>query len=132
MTAGLVVDVLVVDPLDRELELLLRGAGMRATRASAPELQSLTHPTANPPDVILIDTRGARAMPSSLSAVKRQHPGVGVLVVASESDPTMLLEAMRAGASEFLQEPITAVALEQAVMKLVAHRAAPAGTGEVF
>jgi pilus assembly protein CpaE len=132
MTARLVPDVLVVDPLDRELEQTLRTCGMRATRANAVELAALVHPGAKPPDIIVVDTRGARAIPTSLAAVKRQHPTVGVLVVASESDPTVLLEAMRAGASEFLQEPLTASALEQAVTRLVAHRAAPAAAGEVF
>ncbi len=39
---------------------------------------------------------------------------------------------MRAGATEFLQEPITPAALEQAISRLVAHRAAPAAAGEVF
>jgi len=132
MTARLAPDVLVVDPLDRELEQLLRTCGMRATRASAAELAALVHPTAQRPDVIVVDTRGARAIPASLTAIKRQHPGVGVLVVASESDPTALLEAMRAGANEFLQEPLTAAALEQAVSRLVAHRATSATVGEVF
>ena len=39
---------------------------------------------------------------------------------------------MRAGRTEFLQEPITAAALRQAISRLVAHRASPAGSGEVF
>jgi pilus assembly protein CpaE len=125
-------DVLVVDPLDRGLEEQLRGCGMQVTRSSATELASLLHPAAQQPDVIVIDTRGARAIPPSLAGVKRQHPGVGVLVVASESDPTVLLEAMRAGANEFLQEPITPEGLEQAIARLVAHRAKPAMAGEVF
>lgn len=132
MSARLVPDVLVVDPLDRELEQLLQGCCMRATRAHAAELAALMHPDAPQPDVILIDTRGARAIPPSLAAIRRHHPAVGVLVVASESDPSVLLEAMRAGANEFLQEPITASALEQAVLRLVAHRAAAAAVGEVF
>jgi pilus assembly protein CpaE len=132
MTARLVPDVLVVDPLDRELEELLHACRMRATRGSAPELAALAHPAAQQPDIIVVDTRGARAIPSSLAAVKRQHPGVGILVVASESDPAVLLEAMRAGANEFLQEPINAAALEQAVTRLLAHRATPTAAGEVF
>jgi len=123
MTAGTAADVLIVDPLDRGLEQLLRGCGMQATRANAAELAALVHPTAKLPDVILIDTRGARAIPPSLAAVKRQHPELAVLVVASESDPTMLLEAMRAGANEFVQEPLSAAALEEAIGRLVAHRA---------
>ncbi len=132
MTVVHVPDVLVVDPLDRELEQMLRTCGMKATRVHAMELAALVHPSAKLPDIIVVDTRGARALPPSLAAVKRQHASVGVLVVASESDPTVLIEAMRAGANEFLQEPITAAALEQAVSRLVAHRATPAGTGEVF
>jgi pilus assembly protein CpaE len=132
MTPRLVPDVLIVDPRDRELEQLLHACNMRATRGSAAELAALGHPSAQQPDVIIVDTRGARAIPPSLAAVKRQHPNIGVLVVASESDPSVLLEAMRAGANEFLQEPLSAPALEQAVSRLLQHRSSPASSGEVF
>jgi len=132
MATRLIPEVLVVDPLDRELEQLLSACGMRATRGSAAELSALAHPSAQPPHVVVVDTRGARALPASMAAVKRQHPATGFLVVAAESDPTVLLEAMRAGATEFLHEPITQAALEQAISRLVAHRAAPADAGEVF
>ena len=132
MTTRLVPEVLVVDPLDRELEQLLSACGMRTTRASAAELSALAHPAAQLPHVIVVDTRGARAIPAAMAAVKRQHPGVGFLVVASESDSTVLLEAMRAGANEFLQEPITAATLEPAISRLAAQGASPAATGEVF
>jgi Flp pilus assembly CpaE family ATPase len=134
MITGLIPEVLVVDPLDRELEQLLSASGMRTTRANAAELAALVNPGAQLPHVVIVDTRGARAIPPSMAAVKRQHPGVGFLVVAAESDPNVLIEAMRAGATEFLQEPITAAPLEQAILRLVAHRAsaAGAGAGEVF
>lgn len=132
MTARLVPEILVVDPLDRELEQLLHACNMRASRSSAPELAGLVHPSAHMPDVIVVDTRGARGIPPSLAAVKRQHPNVGVLVVASESDPSVLLEAMRAGANEFLQEPLSSAALEQGISRLLTHRATPTAGGEVF
>jgi pilus assembly protein CpaE len=132
MTARLVPNVLVVDPLDRELEQLLHACNMRAIRSSTAELAALVHATAQMPDVIVVDTRGARAIPASLASVKRQHPSIGVLVVASESDPSVLLEAMRAGANEFLQEPLNAPGLEQAISRLLTHRGAPATVGEVF
>ena len=132
MSTRLIPEVLVVDPLDRELEQFLGACGMRTTRGSAAELTALAHPSAQPPHVVVVDTRGARAIPASMAAVKRQHPATGFLVVAAESDPTVLLEAMRAGATEFLHEPITSAALEQAISRLVAHRAAPAAAGEVF
>lgn len=132
MSTRLITEVLVVDPLDRQLEQFLGACGLRATRGSAAELTALAHPSAHPPEVVVVDTRGARALPPSMAAVKRQHPATGFLVVAAESDPTVLLEAMRAGATEFLHEPITPAALEQAISRLVAHRAAPVAAGEVF
>jgi pilus assembly protein CpaE len=132
MTPRLVPDVLIIDPRDRELEQLLHQCNMRATRGSAAELAALAFPAAKQPDVIIVDTRGARAIPASLAAVKRQHPNIGVLVVASESDPSVLIEAMRAGANEFLQEPLSASSLELAVSRLLSHRGAPTTTGEVF
>ena len=132
MALGLIPNVLVVDPLDRELEQLLTASGARTTRASAAELAALVHPAAQPPHVVIVDARGSRAIPPAMAALKRQHPGVGLLVVAAESDPALLLEAMRSGATEFLQEPVTAVALAQAISRLVAHRASAAGSGEVF
>ena len=49
MTTRLVPEVLVVDPLDRELEQLLSACGMRATRGSAAELAALVHPAAQLP-----------------------------------------------------------------------------------
>ena len=132
MTTHLVPEVLVVDPLDRQLELFLTSGGMRTARGSAAELTALAHPSAPQPHVVVVDTRGARAIPASMAAVKRQHPTTGFLVVASESDPTVLLEAMRAGATEFLHEPVTQQALEQAISRLVEHRASRAGKGEIF
>ena len=125
-------DVLVVDPLDRGIEQFLSACGMRPTRASSAELAALVHQADRRPEVIVVDTRGGRGIPPLMAAVKRQHPGIGFVVVASETDPAMLLEAMRAGATEFLQEPVTAAALEQAILRIVAHRAAPSTSGEVF
>ncbi len=132
MATHLIPEVLVVDPLDRGLEQLLSACGMRTTRGSAAELAGLANPSAQQPHVIVVDTRGGRGIPPSMAAIKRQHPAVGFLVVASESDPAILLEAMRAGANEFLQDPITQAAVEQAISRLVAHRPSPAANGEVF
>jgi pilus assembly protein CpaE len=132
MAAHLIPEILVVDPLDRGLEQLLIGCGMRTTRASAAELAALAHPSARQPHVIVVDTRAARRIPPSMAAVKRHHPETGFIVVASESDPPVLLEAMRAGATEFLHEPIGAAALEQAIARLAPNRTSPATAAEVF
>jgi pilus assembly protein CpaE len=132
MTTLLIPEVLIVDPLNRDLEQLLSACGMRTARASAADLAALAQPTAQCPDVVVVDTRGTRAVPPSMAGVKRQHPAIGFLVVASDSDPAVLIEAMRAGATEFLQEPITAAALDQAISRLVAHRVSPTAAGQVF
>ena len=87
MTTRLVPEVLVVDPLDRELEQLLSACGMRTTRGTRPSSRRwrtrrrscLTSSSWTP--------AARAAIPPSMAAVKRQHPDVGFLVVASESDP---------------------------------------------
>ena len=125
-------DVLVVDPLNRELEQFLAACGGRTTRTSASALADLVPSLPQLPDVVVVDTRGTRAIPAAMAKVKREHPGLGFLVVASDSDPALLLEAMRAGATEFVQEPVTLAALEQAISRLVADRVTPAARGQVF
>ena len=129
MSTRLVPEVLVVDPHDGVLEEWLNACGMRTTRASSAELAALVQQTARQPHVVVVDTRGGGGIPPLTAAVTRQRPGIGFIVVASESDPTMLLEAMRAGATEYLQEPISPAALEQAILRLVGHRDAPPASG---
>jgi len=132
MATPVLPDVALVTPLDGSLESLLASCGLRTSRMSGDALTALSHPGARVPDVLIVDTRAARSIPPAMSAVKRQHPSIGIIVVASDSDPAVLLEAMRAGATEFVQEPITASALEQAVSRLVADRVTPPSTGEVI
>ena len=57
MATHLIPEVLVVGPLDRELEQLLGAGGMRATRAESAELTALAHPSARPPEVVVLDIR---------------------------------------------------------------------------
>lgn len=124
--------VAVVDPLDREVEGQLASCGVQVTRLVAAEMMALVHPASQAPDVLVVDLRGGRSMPAAVAAIKRQHPAMGVLVVGSSTDPSVLLEAMRAGAGEFLAEPIAAGPLQQAVQRLAAQRPEPAVTGAVY
>jgi pilus assembly protein CpaE len=50
---------------------------------------------------------------------RKQNPGTGIVLVASSLDPHMMLEAMRAGVTECLQEPVTPQALDQAVRRVL-------------
>jgi pilus assembly protein CpaE len=120
--------IVVLDPLDREIERLLNECGMRAGRMASGDLAEYAHPAAHPPEVIIVDLRGGRTIPAALSALKRQHAGVGILVVAPALEPKVLLEAMRAGATEFLSEPVNPKELVETVTRLLSqHVAAPAG-----
>src|SRR5262249_12908958 len=67
----------------------------------------------------------------SVSALTRQHPSVGVIVVASSMDPALMLEAMRAGVTEFVTEPITQGDLKAAVDRVASKRPA-SEPGQVF
>jgi len=123
--------VVLVDPIDRDLERTLAAQGMRVTVHTAAELANFAHPAARVPDVVVIDTRGGRPLPPTLQAAKRQHPALGAVVVASEQEPARMLEAMRAGASEFLAEPLKNGDIEAAIARVVAQRVTPT-LGEIF
>ena len=131
MPAHITANVLVVSPQDRGLEQVLIECGARPSVIGAGELAALAHPAAHAPDVLLVDLRGGSAMPAALATVRRAHPNLGIAVVASTPDPQVLLEAMRAGATEFLTEPVSNEAVEQAIARLVASRE-PAASGDVF
>ena len=44
-------------------------------------------------------------LPPTLTTLRRQHPSTGVVIVAARLDPMLMLEAMRAGVSEWVAEP---------------------------
>jgi pilus assembly protein CpaE len=123
--------IAVLDPLDREIESLLDECGIRATRLACAQLPEYAHPVAHPPDAIIVDLRGGKSMPAALSTLKRQHAHVGILVVAASLEPKVMLEAMRAGANEFLTEPVSARELVETLKRLMAQRVAPPA-GQVF
>jgi pilus assembly protein CpaE len=122
--------VLLVDPLDRDAERVLTAASLSVAVATSAELAKLAHPAAHCPLVLVLDQRGGRTMPAALQAVKQAHPALGVVVLASQQDPAVMLEAMRAGANEFVTEPVGET-LVAAVQRLLALRR-PVVTGQVF
>jgi pilus assembly protein CpaE len=70
-------------------------------------------------------------VPSGLAALKRQHPRTSVMVVASELTPPLMLDAMRAGVTECVAEPLGPDMLGEAISRLLAQRTAPA-SGQVL
>jgi pilus assembly protein CpaE len=58
-------------------------------------------------------------LPPGLAVFRKQNPGTGIVLVAKSLDPHLMLEAMRAGVTECLQDPVTAQALDQAVRRVL-------------
>jgi pilus assembly protein CpaE len=120
--------VTLVGAPDSQLRDLLRATGADVKNASR---DPMAGPIVPPPDLIVVDVRDTGTLPPSLAILKRQHPEAGVILVASTLEPTLLLEAMRAGVSEVVAEPLEREALEAAIARVFGQRPA-AEMGEVF
>jgi pilus assembly protein CpaE len=81
--------------------------------------------------VLVVDARGLDQLPSGLPAFRRQHSGAGVVLVVSSLDPRLMLEAMRAGVTECVAEPLTAKGLDEAVRRVLTN-VLPQQAGQVF
>ena len=123
--------ITVVGSSDRQLEDLLRGQSTRLKSIPVSDLLALAQPNAAQPDVVVLDIREAGVLPPTLASLRRQHPATGVVIVAARLDPVLMLEAMRAGVSEFVAEPVTATELKSAVERVSEIRTATA-QGDVF
>jgi pilus assembly protein CpaE len=120
--------VTLVGAPDSQLRDLLRATGADVKSASH---DPIAEPIVLPPDLIVVDVRDTGTLPASLPILKRQHPEAGVILVASTLEPTLLLEAMRAGVSEVVAEPLDRESLEAAIARVFGQRPA-AEIGEVF
>lgn len=114
---------------DRLLDLL-RASGLNASGVDAAEVARYAHAT-EAPQVLVVDVRGRDQLPSSLAAFRRQHVGAGIVLIAASLDPRLMLEAMRAGVSECVTEPVSARALDEAVRRVLTN-ALPRPVGQTF
>jgi pilus assembly protein CpaE len=100
---------------------------MQVSVADAAHLTTLASPKAAQPDVLLLDVRGSGVLPATLAALKRHHPTVAVVLLATSLDPSLLLEAMRVGVNEVLAEPINVEELGRVVHRVAGGRASEPG-----
>jgi pilus assembly protein CpaE len=118
---------------DRQLGEMLGVSGARLQSQPLDGLAALAASAAAPlPDVVIVDLRTETILPGSVALLRRQHPNVGVVILASTLDPTLMLEAMRAGVHEFLAEPVTANALVAAVRRVMVQPVTSVPEGQVF
>jgi pilus assembly protein CpaE len=112
------------------LQELLNAGGAQVTGIPLHDGSRLTG-SAKPFDVVVVDVRGEAAIPSWMASIKRQMPDMGIVLVASALDPSLLLEAMRAGVNEVLAEPVTQTDIDKAIAQVLGQR--PGGeVGQVF
>ncbi len=100
---------------DHQLEETLRALGLHVVRGT---LESFL---LKPTEVVILDVR-EKGLPAGVAALKRQHPQVGIVIVASVLDPALLLEAMRAGVSEVLPEPLVPEEVRKAIERVTEKR----------
>jgi pilus assembly protein CpaE len=115
---------------DERLVDMLRTSGLKASGIEAAELERYTRATEAPP-VLVVDLRGHDQLPSGVAAFRRQHTGAGVVLIVSSLDPRLMLEAMRAGVSECVAEPVSAKVLDEAVRRILTN-VLPQQSGQVF
>ena len=114
---------------DPQVEHIVRGLGRPFTFVPETSLRSLAKPSAVVPALLLADVRERPRLLADLGAVRRQHPSVGIVIIA-RLDPKLMLEAMRAGITECVTEPIEPDQLKAALARVTTQ--APASRGEVF
>ncbi len=116
---------------DAQLAQLVRDTGTPCSVVAREALSTLAQPGGAQSPVLIVDLRGQEGFPPAIALLKRNHPATAVLLVAAKLDPAIMLEAMRAGVSEFVTEPLAVADLQAAIKRLVGNLAA-AAQGEVF
>jgi len=123
--------IALVGPGDRQVEQLLRARGLTVVSWMERDLAARAQHASASADIVLLDLRDTLRLPAALEAFHRQHASVPVLLLLSSLDPTLMLEAMRAGVKECLQEPVTAEELDAALGRIAVSRDS-GPVGDVF
>jgi DNA-binding NarL/FixJ family response regulator len=63
------------------------------------------HATANPPSLTVVDIRHGAKSVEAIERLRSQWPAATVIAIASSAQPEQILQAMRAGANEYLAWP---------------------------
>ena len=114
---------------DEELEGLVRGSGAKALPV---DLAKIDDPGIDKLDVLIVDLREQPGLPDALAGFRRKHPQIGVLIVTSTLDPTLMLEALRAGVNECVTAPLKQEDLTAAIDRLMGQREDSSAPGDIF
>ena len=121
----------IVGARDRQLDELAQACGFRPTALQFDDLNLLAQAGgAAARGDRARSARAARAA-AAVAALRRQHPTTGIVIVAAALEPVLMLEAMRAGVTEFVTAPLTAPELQAAISR-VSTPAVLTAAGQVF
>lgn len=125
--------VTLIGSRDRNLVQVLESvAGNVNNVASVSQLAS-THFGDTDRSVFVIDARSETVSPAALASLRRGHPSVALVLVTSQLEPAMMLEAIRTGVSEFLTEPLTQEEVRAAIDRVTAlGTSQPVKTGRTY
>jgi pilus assembly protein CpaE len=118
MSVLFVGDVAVVGARERDLEMLLASAGVRSTAVPLSDLPGMAHPAGKPARVIVVDVRDGKPFPPALALLKQHHPRTAIVLVASVLEPSLMLDAMHAGVTECVVEPLSKQELHAAILRV--------------
>jgi NtrC-family two-component system response regulator AlgB len=115
-------NVLVIDDeetIRRTLRLCLDSAGY-AVRVEASGESGLAAAKRHPPDLVLVDLRlGGMDGLAVTRALAQETPGAAVIVMTAYATIDNAVEAMRAGASDYLAKPFTPAAVKHVVARVL-------------
>jgi pilus assembly protein CpaE len=120
------IEIAIIGSTTRELEELMRSARVRISSGSTIDLFRLAQPGSKCPDVVVLDVRKRPELPPALQVLRKEHPATGVVIVADTLDPSRMLEAMRAGVTEWIVDPVTQTELMAAVDRAAGSATQPA------
>jgi len=102
---------------DPRVEELLKPSGLMTQRFARESWSTASLDSA--PAALLLDVRGLPQLPAPLTSFRRDHAATPIVLITSSLDGQMMLEAMRAGVSECVVEPLTSQALDAALRRVM-------------
>jgi pilus assembly protein CpaE len=122
----------VVESASGQLAALARSSGLTVLTTTSHEDLAALERTARSPDVLLVDVRDQAGLRPEIGGYKRRNQRTGIVLVAAQLDPALMLEAMRAGVSEVVTDPVTPNELIAAIDRVVGQQAPEESASQIF
>jgi pilus assembly protein CpaE len=109
---------------------LLRSLGANVVTGAMGDLSSF-NAGSHAPELVVLDVREMNRLPEGVAVLKRRYPDASMVLVCAALEPALILDAMRAGISECVTEPLTAESLAAAIERVIGQKSTD-GVGDLF